>query len=57
MMELQSFSNGFLKIKPKETEINLLTKDESSKVHIGESIIKSIDCELLGIKIGSKLNF
>ena len=57
-MELQSFSNGFLKIKRKESQINLITKDKSSEIHIGESIIKSSDCEkLLRIKIDSKLHF
>ena len=51
-MELQSFSDGFLKIKRKEAQIILITKDKSSEVHIGESIIKNSDCEkLLGIKI------
>ena len=59
-MELQSFSNSFLKIKRKEAQINLITKDKSksSKIHKGESITKSSDCEkLLGIKIDSKLHF
>ena len=57
-MELQDFSNGFLKIKRKETQINVITKDKSSEIHIGESIIKSSDCEkLLDIKIDSKLHF
>ena len=40
-MELQDFSNGFLKVKQKETEINVITKDKSSETHIVESIIKS----------------
>ena len=32
----------------------IMTKDKSSEIHIGESIIKSSDCEkLLGIKIDS----
>ena len=44
-MELQDFSNGFLKIKQKETLVNVFTKDKSSEIHIGESIIKSSDCE------------
>ena len=36
----------------------LLSKDESSEIHIGDSIIKSSTCEkLLGIKIDSKLRF
>ena len=36
----------------------LMTKGKSSKIHIGESIIKSSDCEkLLGFKIYSKLHF
>ena len=36
----------------------LLSKDKSSEIHVGESIIKSADCEkLLGIKINSKLRF
>ena len=57
-MELQDFSNGFLKIKQKETQINLITKDKSSEIHIGEPIIKSSDCEkLLDIKINSELHF
>ena len=31
-----------------------MTKDKSSEIHVGESIIKSSDCEkLLGIKIDS----
>ena len=56
-MELQSFSNGFLKIKRKETQINLITKDKSSEIHIGESIIKSSDHgKLLGIKLDSKFD-
>ena len=34
----------------------LLSKDESSEIHIGDSIIESSTCEkLLGIKVGSKL--
>ena len=57
-MELQDFSNGFLKIKQKETQVNLITKDKSSEIHIGEPIIKSSDCEkLLDIKINSELHF
>ena len=57
-MELQDFSNGFLKIKRKETQINVITKDKSSEIHIGESIIKRSDCEkLVDIKIDSKLHF
>ena len=36
----------------------VLSKDESSEIHIGDSIIKSSTCEkLLGIKIDSKLRF
>ena len=36
----------------------LLTKDKSSQIHIGDSIIESSTCEkLLGIKIDSKLCF
>ena len=36
----------------------LLSKDESSEIHIGDSIIESSTCEkLLGIKIDSKLHF
>ena len=36
----------------------LLTKDKSSEIHIGDSIIESSTCEkLLGIKIDSKLLF
>ena len=57
-MELQDFSNGFLKIKRKETLVNVFTKDKSSEIHIGESIIKSSDCEkLLCTKIDSKFHF
>ena len=41
-MELQSFSNGFLKIKRKEVQINLITKDKSSEIHTGKSIIKVV---------------
>ena len=55
---IQNFSNGFLKIKQKETQIYVITKDESSEIHIGECIIKSSDCEkLLNIKTDSKLHF
>ena len=33
-------------------------EDKSSAIHIGESIIKSGDCEqVLGVKIASKLHF
>ena len=36
----------------------MLSKDESSEIHIGDSIIDSSTCEkLLGIKIDSKLRF
>ena len=57
-MELQDFSNGFLKIKQKETQINVITRYNSSEIHIGESVIKSSDCKkLLDIKIISKLHF
>ena len=36
----------------------LLRKDDTSEIHIGDSIIKSSTCEkLLGIKIDSKLHF
>ena len=57
-MELQDFSNGFLKIKRKETQINVITKDKSSEIHTGESIIKSSDCEKLpDFKIESKRHF
>ena len=36
----------------------MLSKDESSGIHIGDSIIESSTCEkLLGIKIDSKLRF
>ena len=36
----------------------LLSKDESSEIHIGDSIIESSTCKkLLGIKIDSKLRF
>ena len=56
-MELQSFSNDFLKTKRKEAQTNLITKDKSSEIHISESIIKSRDCEkLLGIIIDSKIH-
>ena len=51
-MELLDFSNGFLKVKQKETLIDVITKDKSSEIHTGESIIKSNDCEkLLDIKL------
>ena len=57
-MELQDFFNGFPKIRQKETQINVITKDKSSEIHIGESIIKSSDCKkLLDIKIDLKLHF
>ena len=37
---------------------SLLSKDESSEIHIGDSVIESSTCEkLLGIKIDSKLRF
>ena len=56
--ELQRFSSDFMKIKQKEAQINLITKDKSSEIHIGESIIKCSDCgKLLGIKIDLKLHF
>ena len=36
----------------------IITKVKSPEIHIGESIIKSSDCEkLLGIKIDSELDF
>ena len=36
----------------------IMTKDKSWEIHIGENIIKSVDCEkLLGVKIDSKLHF
>ena len=36
----------------------IMTKDKSSEIHIGESIIKSSDCEkLLCTKIDSKFHF
>ena len=57
-MELQDFPNGFLKIKQKETQINVINNDKSSEIHVSESIIKNSDCEkLLDIKIDSKLQF
>ena len=59
-MELQGFSNGFMKSKCKEhRQISLImTKDKSSEIHIGDSIIKSSDHRKpLGIKIDSKLHF
>ena len=35
----------------------IMTKDKSSEIHIGESIVKSNGCEkVLGIKINSKLH-
>ena len=56
-MEPQDFSNGFLKIKRKETQLNVITKNKSSEIHISESIIKSSDWKkTLGIKIDSRLN-
>ena len=50
-MKLQAFSNDFLKMKRKQIQMNLTTKDKSSEIHIAESIIiKSSDWEkLLGI--------
>ena len=57
-MELQGISNGFLEIKRKEAQISLITKDKYSEIHIGESIIKSSNCEkLLAIEIDPKLCF
>ena len=57
-MEPQDFSNGFLKIKRKETQLNVITKDKSSEIHISESIIKSSDWrKILDIEIDSKLYF
>ena len=51
-MEPQGFSNGFLKIKRKETQLNVITKNKSSEIHISESIIKSSDWKkTLGIKL------
>ena len=42
-MELQDFSNSFLKVKRKETQINnVITKDKSSEIHIGESSLKAV---------------
>ena len=36
----------------------IMTKDKFSKIHIGEIIVKSSDCEkLLGIKIDSRHHF
>ena len=36
----------------------LVSKDESSEIHIGDSVIESSTCQkLLGIKIGPKLRF
>ena len=55
-IELQTFCNGFLQIKRKETQINITIKVKSSEIHIGESIIKSVDCEKLLGKT-SKLHF
>ena len=35
-----------------------MTKDKSSEIHIGESIVKRTGCEKVpGIKIDSKLHF
>ena len=57
-MELQSFSHRFLKIKQKEAQINLISKDKSSETHTGESIFKISDCDKqLGIKIDLKRHF
>ena len=51
------YSLFFFQVKQKEAEINLLSKDKSSEIQIGKSIIKSSDWEkLLGIKIDSKLH-
>ena len=36
----------------------IMTKDKSSEIHIGESVVKSSSCEkVLGIKIDSKFQF
>ena len=36
----------------------IMTKDKYLSIHIGESIIKSSDCQkVLGIKIDAKLHF
>ena len=57
-MKMQGFSNGFLKIKWKETQVNVINKHKSSEIHIAECIIKSSYYEkLLGIKIDLKLHF
>ena len=59
-MQLEGVSNMFLKIRWKETDKCqlLMSKDESSEIHIGEFVIKSSKYEkLLGIKIDSKLPF
>ena len=59
-IQLQDFSNSFLKIRWKETDRChlLMTKDKSSEIYIGEYIIKCSDRKkLLGIKTDSKLRF
>ena len=56
----QGFSSNFLRTERKETQINVAYNDQknkSSEMPIGESIIKSSDCEKLpGIKIDSKFH-
>ena len=53
-----NYSNDFLKMKLKETQINVtffMTKDKSLEIYIGESTVKSGRCKkLLDIKIDSK---
>ena len=53
-IELQTFCNGFLQIKRKETQINVTINVKSSEIYIGESIIKSVDSEKL---LGKTSNF
>ena len=57
-MELQVwFSENQMKGNTDKFHL-LMTKDESSKIHIGESINKSSDCErLLGIQIDLMIMF
>ena len=60
-MQLQNFFKWFSDNQMKGNTDKchlLLSKNESSEIHIGDSIIESSTCEkLLGIKIDSKLRF
>ena len=41
-IELEDFFNGFLKIKRKETQINVIAKDKSSEIHIVNLSLKIV---------------